>query len=259
MLLFLKYVFLINEPGGVIIKTELKDKVALVTGASKGIGRSISKSLASKGINVLLAARSEELLNSLKNEIKDSGGFAKVYPVDLRKNNDILDLFKQIKNDFDQLDILVNNAGVIKSGNIIDFSMEDFDMLVDINLRAVFSCCQQALKLMIPAKKGYIINLSSVVGIKGYPKQTAYGSVKHGIMGLTKALAAEVAEHGIKVSVILPGGVDTDLIREARPDLDSSVLMQPEDIADTVLYLLELPGRAMVDQIYIRRSKSTPF
>jgi NADP-dependent 3-hydroxy acid dehydrogenase YdfG len=230
-----------------------------VTGASKGIGRSMSKSLASKGIKVLLAARSEELLNALQSEINESGGYAKAYPIDLRKNNDILDLFKQIKTDFNQLDILINNAGVIKSGNMVDFSMEDFDMLVNINLRAVYSCCQQALKFMLPVKKGYIINLSSVVGIKGYPRQTAYGSVKHGIMGLTKALAAEVAEDGIKVSVILPGGVDTDLIREARPDLDSSVLMQPEDIADTVLYLLELPERAMVDQIYIRRSKSTPF
>ena len=208
---------------------------------------------------MLLAARSEELLSDLQDEIKDSGGFAKAYPTDLRKNNSILDLFKQIKNDFNQLDILVNNAGVIKSGNMVDFSMEDFDMLVNVNLRAVYSCCQQALKFMIPARKGYIINLSSVVGIKGYPRQTAYGSVKHGIMGLTKALAAELAEHGIRVSVILPGGVDTDLIREARPDLDSSVLMQPEDIADTVLYLLELPERAMVDQIYIRRSKSSPF
>ena len=207
----------------------------------------------------MLAARSEELLDTLQDEIEDSGGFAKVYPTDLRKDNDVLELFKQINKDFSQLDILVNNAGVIKSGNMVDFSMEDFDMLIDINLRAVYYCCQQALKMMIPARKGYIINLSSVVGIKGYPGQTAYGSVKHGIMGLTKALAAEVAEHAIKVSVVLPGGVDTDLIREARPDLDSSVLMQPEDIADTLLYLLELPERAMVDQIYIRRSKSTPF
>ncbi len=198
-------------------------------------------------------------MNTLQDEIIGSGGFAKTHPTDLSKNEDIEDLFKKIKKDFGQLDILINNAGAIKSGNMVDLSMEDFDMLIDVNLRAVYSCCQQALKIMIPAEKGYIINLSSVVGIKGYPGQTAYGATKHGVMGLTKALAAEVAEHGIRVSVILPGGVDTDLIREARPDLDSSVLIQPEDIADTVLYLLELPERAMVDQIYIRRSKSSPF
>ena len=215
--------------------------------------------LAAKGIKVLLAARSEKLLGDLQNEINSSGGFARAYPTDLCKDGDIQDLFKNIYDDFGKLDILINNAGAVKSGNIVDFSIDDFDMLIDINLRAVYFCCQQALKMMIPAGKGYIINISSVVGFKGYPQQTAYTAAKHGVMGLTKALAAEVAEHGIRVSVILPGGVDTDLIREARPDLDSSVLMQPEDIADTVLHLLELPERAMVDQIYIRRSKSAPF
>jgi len=198
-------------------------------------------------------------LGDLQNEINSSGGFARAYPTDLCKDGDIQDLFKNIYDDFGKLDILINNAGAVKSGNIVDFSIDDFDMLIDINLRAVYFCCQQALKMMIPAGKGYIINISSVVGFKGYPQQTAYTAAKHGVMGLTKALAAEVAEHGIRVSVILPGGVDTDLIRKARPDLDSSVLMQPEDIADTVLHLLELPERAMVDQIYIRRSKSAPF
>jgi len=207
----------------------------------------------------LLVARSGKLLSDLQNEINNSGGFAKAYPTDLCKDDNIRDLFKNINNDFGKLDILINNAGVVKSGNIVDFSIDDFDMLIDINLRAVYLCCQQALKIMVPAEKGYIINLSSVVGFKGYPQQTAYSAAKHGVMGLTKALAAEVAEHGIRVSVILPGRVDTDLIRKARPDLDSSVLIQPEDIADTVLYLLELPERAMVDQIYIRRSKSGPF
>lgn len=248
---------MIYQEGRII--TELKNKIALITGASKGIGRSISLALAAKGIKVLLVARSEKLLNDLQNKINNSGGFAKAYPADLCKDDNIRDLFKNINNDFGKLDILINNAGVVKSGNIIDFSIDDFDMLIDINLRAVYLCCQQALKMMVPAGKGYIINLSSVVGFKGYPQQTAYSAAKHGVMGLTKALAAEVAEHGIRVSVILPGGVDTDLIREARPDLDSSVLMQPEDIADTVLYLLKLPERAMVDQIYIRRSKSAPF
>ena len=198
-------------------------------------------------------------MGDLQNEINSSGGFARAYPTDLCKDGDIQDLFKNIYDDFGKLDILINNAGAVKSGNIVDFSIDDFDMLIDINLRAVYFCCQQALKMMIPAGKGYIINISSVVGFKGYPQQTAYTAAKHGVMGLTKALAAEVAEHGIRVSVILPGGVDTDLIRKARPDLDSSVLMQPEDIADTVLHLLELPERAMVDQIYIRRSKSAPF
>jgi 3-oxoacyl-[acyl-carrier protein] reductase len=97
------------------------------------------------------------------------------------------------------------------------------------------------------------------VGFKGYPNQTAYTASKHGVVGLSKALSAEVQKYGIRVSLIHPGGVDTDLVGNARPDLDKSVLMQPEDIAQTVMYLLSLSKRAMVDEIYIRRSKSTPF
>jgi 3-oxoacyl-[acyl-carrier protein] reductase len=97
------------------------------------------------------------------------------------------------------------------------------------------------------------------VGIKGYPYQAAYSASKHGVAGLTKSLAAEVKENGIRVSMILPGGVDTALVGNTRPDLDKSILLKPEDIANTVLYLLSLPERAMVDQIYIRRSASKPF
>jgi 3-oxoacyl-[acyl-carrier protein] reductase len=112
---------------------------------------------------------------------------------------------------------------------------------------------------MIPQKSGYIINVASVVGFKGYVNQAAYTATKHGVMGLTKVLSAEAQPHGIRTSAILPGGVDTDMVGDARPDLDRSVLLQPSDIAQTVMYLLSLSERAAIDQIYIRRRNSTPF
>ena len=112
---------------------------------------------------------------------------------------------------------------------------------------------------MIPCKNGYIINISSVVGIKGYPKQAAYTASKHGIMGFTKSLAVEVQKHNIRVSAILPGGVNTELMRRARPDIDTLTMMHPSDIAHAVLFLLSLSERAAVDQIYIRRKLSSPF
>jgi 3-oxoacyl-[acyl-carrier protein] reductase len=115
------------------------------------------------------------------------------------------------------------------------------------------------MKLMIPRGRGYILNISSVVGFKGYANQAAYTASKHGIMGLTKVLAVEAQAHGIRASAILPGGVDTDLVRDARPDLDPKMLLRPEDIAQAVLYLLSLSDRAAVDQIYIRRLTSQPF
>jgi 3-oxoacyl-[acyl-carrier protein] reductase len=108
-------------------------------------------------------------------------------------------------------------------------------------------------------ERGHIINISSVVGWKGYAEQSAYSASKHGIMGLTKSLAREEQEHGIRVSAILPGGVDTELIREARPDLDPQQLMSPDDVADAVAYLLSVSSRAGVDEIHLRRRNSTPF
>ncbi len=237
----------------------IKGKNMLVTGASRGIGRAVSKAIACAGANVILTARDENALDRLKEEIISEGGSAACFPADLASAKDIEKMFDRVKNDYGRLDVLINNAGIVKAGELADFSIKDFDRLIGINLRAVYLCCQHALKLMLPAGSGYIINISSVVGFKGYPNQTAYTASKHGVAGLSKALSAEVQKQGIRVSIIYPGGVDTDLAGQVRPDLDRSVLMQPEDIAQTVMYLLSLSDRAMVDEIYIRRSKSTPF
>jgi 3-oxoacyl-[acyl-carrier protein] reductase len=237
----------------------IKEKNILVTGASRGIGRAVSKAVACAGANVILTARDENALGDLKDEIISEGGSAACFPADLASGEDIEKMFDRVKKDYEKLDVLINNAGIVKAGKLVDFSIKDFDRLIAINLRAVYLCCQHALKLMLPAGSGYIINISSVVGFKGYPNQTAYTASKHGVAGLSKALSAEVQKHGIRVSLIHPGGVDTDLAGQVRPDLDRSVLMKPEDIAQTVMYLLSLSDRAMVDEIYIRRSRSTPF
>jgi len=241
------------------MNVELKNQVALVTGASRGMGRSISLALAEAGAHVILAARNEDRLQKVKQEIIVKGGLATPLKTDISVEQEIISLFETIKENCGRLDIVVNNAGIGIWGKLVDFAIEDFDKLINVNLRSMYICCQQALKMMIPAGSGFIINLSSVVGFKGYVNQSAYTATKHGVMGLTKSLAAEVQEHGISVSAILPGGVDTDFIGAARPDLDRSILIPPEDIAKTVLFMLSLSDRTMVDQIYIRRRTGTPF
>ena len=115
------------------------------------------------------------------------------------------------------------------------------------------------MKLMIPTKSGYIINISSVLGFKGYVNQGAYTAAKHGVVGLTKTLSIEAQEKGIRTSVILPGGVDTEMVAKSRPDLDRSILIQPSDIAHTVAYLLSLSSTCAIDQVYIRRRNRQPF
>lgn len=241
------------------LQINLNNKIALITGASRGIGRSISLALASAGAHTILTARDEKLLHKVEEEITRKGGKATAIPTDFSKEQDILSLFKIIKDKWGKLDIVINNASIGIFGKFVDFAIEDFDKIMSVNLRSVYLCCQQALKIMIPHKSGYIINIASVQGIKAYPNHSAYAVSKHGVMGLTKALAIEAKEHGIRVSVILPGGVDTDFIRAARPDLDVSELMHPEDIARTVLFLFSLSDRAMVDQIVVRRTKSSAY
>ena len=238
---------------------DLKNKIILVTGSSRGIGKDICRTLAKEGAHIVATARNKELLEALKKEIKTFGGSATVIPADLSIESDVFNIFAEIKSKFGKLDVLVNNAGIGLFGRIVDFSMEDFDSVMRLNLRALFQCCREALKMMLPARKGYIINISSVVGIKGYPNHSAYTASKHGVMGLTKSLAAEVQEYGINVSVILPGGVDTDFIEAARPDLDKSILIPTSDISKIVLFMLGLSDKSVVDEIYIRRKTSKPF
>jgi 3-oxoacyl-[acyl-carrier protein] reductase len=238
---------------------DLSGQSALVTGAGRGIGRAISLTLAAAGARVYLAARTASQLADTETEIREAGGRAKALPADLTKETEIEAIFKTIRDETEKLDILVNNAGVGIYGPLAEFPSENYDRIMQINVKAVFLCCREALSLMIAARKGYIINISSVVGFKGYPNQAVYTASKHAIMGLTKSLAVEAQEYGVRVSAILPGGVDTKLGYAARPDLDPAVLLQPEDIAHTVLYLLSLSERAAVDQVYIRRIGSKPF
>jgi 3-oxoacyl-[acyl-carrier protein] reductase len=241
------------------MQVDLKGHYALVTGSSRGIGRCINLALAQAGAHVILTARNRDLLHEVEKEILDLNGQATVIPADLSNEREVHALFSRIRDEIKGLDILINNAAIGLYGNLVDFPMEDFDRIMQINVRGTYLCCQQAMKIMMPLKRGYIINLSSVVGFKGYPNQSAYTASKHAIMGLTKSLAVEAQKYNIHVSAILPGGVETELALAARPDLDPSILIKPEDIASCVLFLLSLSERAWIDQIYIRRRNGTPF
>ena len=240
------------------LSPDLTGKIALVSGAGRGIGRSIAQALAHSGAHVVLAARTAGQIKSLAKEITAYGGKATAIATDVADESSVRQLFADSAK-IGPLDILINCAGLGRFGTLQDFSTQDFDTILAVNLRGTFLCCREAMRVMAAKNAGFIINVSSVVGIKGYPEQAAYTASKHGVVGLTKSLAVEAQPHNVRVSLILPGGVDTEMASQSRPDLDRSILMQPEDISQAVIYLLSLSDRAHIDQIYIRRRNSSPF
>jgi len=237
----------------------LKGHVALVTGASRGIGRAIALSLAGAGAAVSLAARSTSDLSAVQSEIAVAGGQAAFFPTDLLSERDIVALVQSTVDLFGRLDIVVNNAGWGSFGPLKQTTMEQWDHMMAINARAPFLVCREAIAHLRRQDASFIINIASVVGVKGYIHQAAYSASKHALMGMTKALAKEVQPDGIRVHAILPGGVDTGMVGQARPDLDRSVLMSPEEIADIVLFLVTRRGKAVIDEILVRRAASIPW
>jgi len=237
----------------------LEGKVAIVTGASRGIGRQIAMMLAEEGALVVLAARTRELLEHVCRQIKQTGGEAEVVTVELEDEASIKNLVHRTEEKFGRLDILINNAGVTHSAPLENTATDHWDRLMNINARGPFILCREALGLLKKAESGYIINIASVVGIKGYPMQSAYTASKHALRGMSISLAHELVGTNVRVHVICPGGVDTEMVSRVRPDIKKDELIAPAEIAELVLYLLTHKGNAVMDELRIRRASSEPW
>jgi len=238
----------------------LRDRVAIVTGASRGIGRAIAVMLGRHGVKVAAAARTEQGLLAVCAEIESLGGEAMAIRTDMTSEQDIKQLVHAAVERFGRLDIVINNAGTGVFVPLEETTTDDWDRVMAVNVRGPFMLCREAIPyLKHNGDVAWIINICSVVGVKGYVNQSAYTASKHALLGMTKVLAQEVKQHGIRVHAICPGGVDTGLVAEARPDLDRSVLMQPDEIAEIVLFLLTRTGNAVVDQVNVRRAMSDPW
>jgi len=238
---------------------QLASKVAIVTGASRGIGRAISVALAQEAATVILAARSIRKLQETADQVTEAGGKAEIVVTELTEEESIKNLVEITNKKFSRLDILVNNAGVTHSAKLEQTTTEDWERCMQVNARAPFILCREALGLLRKSEAGYIINIASVVGVKGYPLQSAYTSSKHALRGMTISLAEELKGSNIRVHLLCPGGVDTELVEKVRPDIKKDELMQPEEIAELVLYLATHKGNAVIDELHIRRATSTPW
>ncbi|MBW2561773.1 MAG: 3-oxoacyl-ACP reductase FabG [Deltaproteobacteria bacterium] len=227
---------------------KLKDKVAIVTGASKGIGKAIAEAYAREGASVVLASRSLNVLETNAQEIKQAGGEAMAVSVDIRKVESINDLVKKTVDRYGRLDLLVNNAGITMGGPSEDLAPEDWRMALETDLFGVFFASQAAARIMMPQGGGGIINISSVNGILAAPRRAAYCASKAAVNGLTKVLAIEWADRKIRVNAIAPGYVRTELVQDVIDkgaiSLDAILRRTPqgrigevEDIAGLAVYM----------------------
>lgn len=238
---------------------KLAGKVAIVTGASRGIGRAISVALAQETATIVLAARSIQQLQITAEQVTKAGGQARIVHVELTEEKSIRNLIQVTGEKLGRLDILVNNAGVTHSAELGQTSTEDWQRCISINATAPFILCREALPLLKKSQAAYIINIASVVGVKGYPLQSAYTASKHALRGMTMSLAEELRGSDIRVHLLCPGGVDTDMVDSVRPDIAKDELIKPEEIAELVLYMVTHKGNAVVDELRIRRATSSPW
>ncbi len=235
----------------------LQGKVALVTGAGRGIGKAIALVLGRAGCRVILTARSHDQLEDVRREIESGNGNAAAVPCDLTRDDEIEKLVGQSGQYFGAIDILINNAGWGKRSSVVKAKTEDLDQTFRVNLRAPMLLAQSLLPAMIEKGEGAVINIGSVSGKSGEANGAAYSASKFGLIGFTQSLYEEVREHGIKVSVILPGFVDTPLIPPNR-QLDRSKMIQADDVAQSVLYVLTTPATCCPVEITVRPQR-TPF
>lgn len=233
-------------------------KVAIVTGASRGIGKQIALTLAKAGANIVINYKQNmDQAEEVANEIRDLGQEALVIKADVSKADDVEVLVKTTLDKFGKIDFLVNNAAVTKDNLIMRMKEEDWDQVLDTNLKSIFLLSKAISRPMLKQKEGRIVNITSVVGLIGNAGQSNYAAAKAGMIGLTKSLAREFASRGITVNAVAPGFIDTDMTEALNDDIKNGMLSQiplarfgkPEDVANVVKFLLSNEAAYMTGQV----------
>lgn len=234
-------------------------KVALITGAGGGIGRALTQRLGAMGFRLALLGRSLDKLRAAAEAAGQREG-ALLMTGDLTDPAFLQGVIGRVVKNFGGLDVLVNNAGICFVKDMEKTGYDEFDAMMRTNVYAPYLLCRDAIAPLRRSDCATILNIGSVVSHKGYPTQSAYATAKHALLGMTKALAAEVYRDGIRVHIICPGAVNTDMARTvSRPDIDMNALIGVEDIADVAEFLLTHRGNAVIDEVQLHRIGKQPF
>ncbi|MDA8169876.1 MAG: 3-oxoacyl-[acyl-carrier-protein] reductase [Nitrospiraceae bacterium] len=233
---------------------ELSGQVAFITGGARGIGRAIAEDLAKRGAQIAIGDLNAEEAGAAAGAIKNALGVkTQAYALNVANPEDVEKTFEAIKNDFGRLDILINNAGITRDGLLIRMKPEDWDMVINVNLKSVFLCSKEAVKIMSRQRSGRVVSIASVVAFMGNPGQVNYSASKAGIVGLTKTIAKEYAARGITVNAVAPGFITTAMTDKLTEDVKNQMMSAipagkfgtPGDVANAVAFFCS-PGAGYI-------------
>lgn len=228
--------------------TVLTDKVAVVTGAGSGIGEAIATLLHEEGVKVILAGRNKDKLQNVANQLAQDS--VKVVPTDVTKKEEVDELIKIAQQTFGGLDIVINSAGQMLSSKITDYQVDEWDSMIDVNIKGTLYTAQAALPTMLEQSSGHLINIASISGFEVTKSSTIYSATKAAVHTITQGLEKELAKTGVKVTSISPGMVDTAITAAYNPT--GRKKLEPQDIAEAVLYALTQPKHVNVNEITVR-------
>ncbi|HEH3062678.1 TPA: SDR family oxidoreductase [Staphylococcus aureus] len=228
--------------------TVLTDKVAVVTGAGSGIGEAIATLLHEEGVKVILAGRNKDKLKNVANQLAQDS--VKVVPTDVTKKEEVDELIKIAQQTFGGLDIVINSAGQMLSSKITDYQVDEWDSMIDVNIKGTLYTAQAALPTMLEQSSGHLINIASISGFEVTKSSTIYSATKAAVHTITQGLEKELAKTGVKVTSISPGMVDTAITAAYNPT--DRKKLEPQDIAEAVLYALTQPKHVNVNEITVR-------